>query len=242
MDHKNKGIQVISRAADILRALSQDTSGLSLGQIARKVELPRSTVQRIVGALSSEGLVSTSDTGGGIRLGPEIQTLAQASVRDPKEDLRPLMRRIAEDTGETVDLAVLDGDRMLFIDQIVGSQRLRTVSSIGESFPLTTTANGKAALACLDEPDAARLVIAEVENRTDPGANLAAILSEIQAIRDGALATDEDDHTEGVSAVGFAMRDAGGEVYAISVPVPSSRYARNRDQLSKVLAAHRATA
>ena len=52
---------------------------------------------------------------------------------------------------------------MLFIDQIVGSQRLRAVSSIGTSFPLTTTANGKAALAYMDHGDAARLDAAERE-------------------------------------------------------------------------------
>ena len=53
-------------------------------------------------------------------------------------------------TQETVDLAVLRGDALVFIDQIAGTQRLRAVSSIGEAFPLTSTANGKACLALLD--------------------------------------------------------------------------------------------
>jgi DNA-binding IclR family transcriptional regulator len=241
MQRRESGIQVLSRAADILRALSQVTDGLSLGQIARKVDLPRSTVQRIVSALSAEGFVSSGEGDGGIRLGPELQALATASVRDPKVELRALMRRIADETGETVDLAILDGDKMLFIDQIVGPQRLRTVSSIGETFPLTMTANGKAALACLKEPDAARLIISEVEHRGGASTTLATLLSEIQTIRDGALATDEDSHTDGVSAVGFALRDAAGDVYAISVPVPSSRYAQIKDELGTVLTKYRET-
>ena len=239
IDQKNKGIQVISRAAGILRVLGDDTDGLSLGQIARKVELPRSTVQRIVGALATEGLVSTDQGGGGIRLGPEIQSLAQASVRDTRESLRPIMRRIVDETGETVDLAILDGSKMLFVDQIVGSQRLRTVSSIGESFPLATTANGKAALACLDEAEAARLIIAELEQSPDEAKNLTALLNEIQAIRGGALARDEDDHTDGISAIGFALKDGAGGIYAISVPVPSSRYGRLKARLSDVLRTYR---
>lgn len=218
-----------------MRALSDETSGLSLGQIARKVNLPRSTVQRIVGALASEGFITTETGGGGIRLGPEIQSLAKASMRDTKDELRPVMRQIADDTGETVDLAILDAGKMLFVDQIVGGQRLRTVSSIGESFPLTTTANGKAALACLDEADAVRLVLAEIEARGDRQRSLPALLSEIEDIRNGGLATDEDEHTEGVSALGFALKDASGDVFAISIPVPSSRYGRLKDNLSQAL-------
>ncbi|WP_299692024.1 IclR family transcriptional regulator [uncultured Tateyamaria sp.] len=238
-DQKVTGIQVIARAADILRALGKETQGLSLGQIARKVGLPRSTVQRIVGALASEGFISTEDGSGGIRLGPEIQMLAQASVRDTKDLLRPTMQRIADETGETVDLAVMEGTRMLFVDQIVGRHRLRTVSSIGERFPLTTTANGKAALACLDEGDAARLALAESESEPGAMGRLPLLLQEIQTIRDGALARDEDNHTEGVSALGFAMQDPVGRIYAISVPVPSSRYERLKTQLADVLDLHR---
>ena len=141
--------------------------------------------------------------------------------------------------GETVDLAILDGRKMLFIDQIVGSQRLRTVSSIVERFPLTTTVNGKAALACLDDAKAARLIIAEIETQSDVGPGLSHILSEIEDIRNGELATDEDEHTEGISALGFAARDNSSEIYAISIPVPSSRYGRLKVGLSEILLRYR---
>lgn len=225
---------MISRAADILRTLGEETDGLSLGQIAARVKLPRSTVQRIVSALSSEGFISTENGSGGIRLGPQIQSLAHATVADRKDQHRPMMQKIAAETGETVDLAIMDGGRMLFVDQIVGSQRLRTVSSIGETFPLTTTANGKAALACLDEAEAARRVIAELQ-KTKAKGQIATVLSEIEAIRNGALAMDENEHTDGISAMGFAILDPNGEIFAVSVPVPSSRFARVRDKLTEVM-------
>ncbi len=239
---RNQGIQVISRAADILRLLGRETGGLSLGQIASRVDLPRSTVQRIVFALSTEGLVSTEMGNGGIRLGPEIQSLAQASALDIKDRLRPVMRRISEETGETVDLAVLEGRRMRFIDQIVGSQRLRAVSSIGDTFPLATTANGKAALACLDPVDAMKLIIAEMEGRPSNTRSRSDVLAEIESIRQGALARDVNEHTEGISALGYAIREPNGDIYAISVPVPSSRFERIGDALSKTIEACRANA
>ena len=238
--HKNSSIQVISRAALILRVLAQQGEGLSLGQIANRANLPRSTVQRIVAALADEGFILSDGQSGGIRLGPEIQSLAQASAGDVKERMRPMMRTLVDTTGETVDLAVLKRGRMHFIDQIVGSHRLRTVSSIGEAFPLTTTANGKAALACLDQAEAARLVLSELELERDEG-RLMSVLEELETIRAGALATDESEHTEGISAVGFAHRDPGGDVVAVSVPVPSSRFPRVKDQLIQALKAAKAT-
>ncbi len=235
ISHKNKGIQVISRAADILRILGEDKGGLSLGQIARRANLPRSTVQRIVAALATEGFVSTENGSGGIKLGPEIQSLAQAAASETKDQLRPIMHAIAKETGETVDLAILEAGQMLFIDQVVGSQRLRTVSSIGERFPLTTTANGKAALGRLEEAEAAKLVLAEIETTQGTRPDLPSILLEIANIRRGKLAADEDEHTEGVSALGFAVRDRNGDIYAISIPVPSSRFGRLKATLEASL-------
>ena len=233
--HRNQGIQVISRAADILRLLGRETDGLSLGQIAKSVALPRSTVQRVVAALAVEGFISTEKGYGGIRLGPEILSLAQATASDMKERLRPVMKRISDETGETVDLAVLDGDKMLFIDQIVGSQRLRAVSRIGETFPLTTTANGKAALACLQREHAKRLIVAEIEGQGSKSRTPDEILDEIEQIKDGALAKDENEHSDGICALGFAIKDSNGDIFALSTPVPSTRYQRLKGSLTEVL-------
>lgn len=232
---RSHGIQVISRAADILRLLGTETGGLSLGQIADRVNLPRSTVQRIVGALAAEGFISVMQRDGGITLGPEIQNLARATALETRERFRPIMHAIREATGETVDLAVLEGDRMRFLDQFVGSQRLRTVSSIGETFPLTNTANGKASLACLPAATAETLIAGELKQVNDGKRVRNRLMKELNAIRNGALARDEDEHTEGVSALGFGIMDVSGDVYALSTPVPSSRYKRVKALLETVL-------
>ncbi len=229
--HKTQGIQVISRAADILRALGENAGGQSLGQIARKVELPRSTVQRIVSALIYEGLVASDGGNGGIRLGDQIRVLANAPAFDLREHFRPLLEQIAAATSETVDLAVLEGPHMRFIDQIEGSQRLRTVSTIGDKFPLTTTANGKAALAQLSEASARTLVSTELESDSD----IDVLINELRGIRSGDIATDLGEHSEEVCALGFAVIGPNKEIAAISVPVPSSRFHRIRADLTKKL-------
>ena len=240
--HKNQGIQVITRAADILRLLGQETEGLSLGQIAKKVHLPRSTVQRIVGALAVEGFITIENRNGGIRLGPEIQALAQAATLDMKDRLRPLMKRISAETGETVDLAILDGRQMLFIDQVEGTQRLRTVSSIGETFPLTTTANGKSALSCMDPAEMETLISGEVAKGILAPRAVPGLKAELALIRSGELARDESEHTDGISALGFAVQDEDRNIFAISVPVPTTRYLRLKDDLAKTINTCRASA
>src|SRR5919205_3006570 len=147
----NGGVQVIARAAQILRALDGEPHGLSLSQLSERLDLPRSTVHRVVTALSTEGLLASASPNGRVRLGPEIARLALASRRELRLELRPYLQRLFETLNETVDCAVLDGDHLRFIDQIPAPHRLRAVSAVGATFPLHCTANGKAVLASLDD-------------------------------------------------------------------------------------------
>jgi len=230
-DLKTQGIQVISRAAQILRVLGADSGGLSLGQIAKQVELPRSTVQRIVSALIHEGLAASDGGNGGIRLGDEIRALAHAPAFDLRAHFRPLLEQISATTSETVDLAVLEGRHMRFIDQIEGSQRLRTVSTIGDRFPLTITANGKAALAQLSDASARALIYTEHGSEI----RIEALMDELRGIQQGDIASDLGEHSEEVCALGFAVIGPNKEIAAISVPVPSSRFHRIKTELTQKL-------
>jgi DNA-binding IclR family transcriptional regulator len=222
------GIQVIARAAAVLRALKDSQTGLSLGQIAERVGLPRSTVQRIVAALVDERLLVTSRKGAGVRLGPELQALAEAARHNTVDVCRPWLNDLAARTGETVDLSMLRGGRMVFLDQIQGTHRLRAVSSVGDVFPLTTTANGRAALALLTDGAAEDCARAEA-------ADWPALQLLLAGVCARGFAEDLDDHTEGISAIGIAFRDLTGEIYAISVPIPSSRFAERRAQVVKAI-------
>ena len=146
-DSDKSQVQVIARAAAILRALEEQPVGLSLGQIAQRVDLARSTVQRIVAALEAEKLVIAASPTGRVRLGPTILRLAASARTDFVALARPFLVRLSQELHETVDLATIKKDHLIFIDQVIGSQRLRTVSAVGETFPLYCTANGKAYLA-----------------------------------------------------------------------------------------------
>ena len=234
-DDSRSGIQVIARAAAILRSLKNESEGLSLGQIADRVDLPRSTVQRIVGALQAEQFVIAASPDRGIRLGPEIGALAESARIDVLEMLRPYLVDLGRRTKETVDLAVLRSKRLVFVDQIPGTHRLRTVSFVGETFPLCDTANGKACLAKLNDKQILARLAEEQPLIAEDSSRLQAYQDEITTIRETGIAFDRDQHTAGISAVGGAFVDLQGDIYAISVPTPSSRFHTHEKQLTEEL-------
>lgn len=232
-DPTRTGIQVIARAAALLRALKDTPAGLSLGQLGDRTALPRSTVQRIVQALAEERLVITSPLGG-VRLGPELHAMAGAAHSTTTERVRPFLTALTEATGETVDLSVLRNGRMIFLDQVQGTHRLRTVSSVGEVFPLTTPANGRACLALLPESEARALARAEW-TRTGTAPDWPDFSARLARIRETGLAEDDGDHSPGISALGFAFADLHGTLHAISVPIPSSRYPAQKVHVAAAL-------
>jgi IclR family transcriptional regulator, acetate operon repressor len=230
------GVQVIARAADILRAL-EGSNGMSLGQLAARVSLPKSTVQRITNALDSENFVVSASPGGRLRLGPALVRIAH-SIRFPIADTAgPYLRELSEKTGETVDLAVLDGEKAVFVDQIPGSHRLRAVSAIGVSFPLHCTANGKAMLAALDAEELSRLkkrmhLTGYTDNSIRSWEKLE---QELLRIRKTGLAYDREEHSMGISAIGTAIIGFEGEIAAITIPTPTVRFTKNEPELAKAL-------
>jgi DNA-binding IclR family transcriptional regulator len=235
-------VQVIARAAAILRVLEDEPQGLSLGQIAQRVGLARSTVQRIVAALETEKLLIGASPMGRVRLGPTILRLAASVRSDFVSMARPFLMQLSADLRETVDLATVKRDHLVFIDQVTGSQRLRTVSAVGESFPLYCTANGKAYLAQLDEAAIEKLIGRSYEARTpNTLRTLTALLADLKIVRKTGVAFDREEHTIGISAAGVALQDTLGNSVAISVPVPTPRFAAHQRLIAERLLAAKDT-
>lgn len=231
-------VQVIARAATILRALEDENAGLSLGQIAQRVNLARSTVQRIVAALETEKLVIAASPNGRVRLGPTILRLAASVRSDFVSMARPFLVRLSNELRETVDLSMVKKDHLVFIDQVIGSHRLRTVSAVGETFPLHCTANGKAYLATLDDAAIERLIGRHYEARTPKTlTRFEALMADLKPVRKSGVAHDREEHTLGVCAAGVALQDPLGNWVAISVPVPTLRFQNQHTMISERLLA-----
>ena len=220
------GVQVIARAAQVLRALQRFPEGASLGDLAKAVELPRSTVQRIVDALDAEGLVVAGSAHGGVRLGPALLGLAAAARFDIVEIARPILEALAKATGETVDLSIANHDKVVFVDQVPGVHRLAAVSAVGVSFPLHACANGKAVLAAMDELELQRVrARTRLVAKTDSThTSWHALEAELERIRKSGVAYDREENSHGISAVGMAFRMSDGRLGALSIPVPTQRF------------------
>jgi IclR family acetate operon transcriptional repressor len=203
---RDDGIQVLRRAAAALDEIATAPGQLRLVDLGTQLGLPKSTVRRLLVGLVEVGFASVDDRGR-FGLGDRLLGLGSADGTQLATLFRPTLEEIAEATGETVDLSVLRGPQMWFIDQIESSHRLRAVSAVGVRFPLEGTANGKAALELLDDPDA----------------------------RVSSIAFDRDEYTVGISAAGIAVRTAGGHIVALSVPAPTERFLAHEDRIVAAL-------
>jgi DNA-binding IclR family transcriptional regulator len=235
-DKERGGIQVIARAAQVLRSLESEPDGLSLGEIARRIGLPRSTIQRIVGALVEEQLLMSASLKGGFKLGPALVQLGAAADVGTEKLARPFMLELSRQADETVDLSVLRRDNAVFVDQVQGTQRLAAVSAVGKEFPLHCTANGKALLSLLPSESSQRVLSGPLKRYTQATViDRSALENELRDVEKTGLAYDLEEHSAGICAVGTAFRDSLGREYSLSIPVPAGRFEGKRQLLTKLL-------
>lgn len=227
-------IQVLSRAFDIMRLLNAHPPGLTQTEIGERMGLARSTVSRLLLALESEGFVVAMGPRGRYRIGSEVVRLAASARRQAWLDLHPVLVDLAEQIGETVDLSVLEGDRAVFVDQVVAGNRLRAVSAVGDSFPLHASANGKAFLSSASEAEIRRVLAGRLEAFTPSTlVNPADLRAEIASIRArGGVAIDREEHSEGICAVGAVVGHLDQDLVAISIPVPTTRFTGREEELA----------
>ena len=222
----NGGIRVISRAADILEVLKSQENGLSLGEIARETDLPRATVQRIIGAMESERLVISGPGPGTIRLGPAFLGVTATALLDIQSIVRPYLSDLSAQLSETVDLSVLVGTTIVFIDQVAArQQRLHAISSVGAEFPAHACAPGKVLLASRPDEDIYALYADGMDMMTAHTVeNLMELSEEIDLVRKAGYAADKEEHSRGICAVSALIRIDERRAAAVSIPVPAQRF------------------
>lgn len=228
-DPASPGIQVIARAAAILREVAAFPDGRSLGQLAVATGLARSTVQRIVNALAAECLVQAGP--GGVRPGWGLRQLADdalpaAARRIRLPLLRPHLLRLFEDTGCSVDLSTLwDGD-VQFLDRVLATSAPRGAGLSDARYAAHAMANGKALLACL--PDDAVRALHAGDLLAGAGAhaigNVEALIAQLDAIRAGGFAYDREEREPGWCAIGKPLDLDGPVPLAVSVVVTADRF------------------
>ncbi len=226
---------MVERSALLLRAVAGHGGGPRLADLAEVVDLPKTTIHRLVNALAAEGLLRIDD-GGRIWLGALLLSLSRAATGDLAAQVRPAVLALHRELDETVDVSVVDGGVVRFIDQVQSTQPLRAVSAVGASFPLHATANGKAVLAALPPGEAATVLAGPLVSLTSATiTDAVALRAELAAIAAAGVAFDREEHTLGISAAGIAVVGPTGPVLALSVPAPTERFERTQDRIVEAL-------
>jgi DNA-binding IclR family transcriptional regulator len=230
------GVQVIARVGQLFRALDGEPWGLTLTQLATRLQLPRSTVHRLVGALSAEGLLMSATTAGRVRIGAEFVRIASASRLELRQQVEPLMRQVFDAIGETVDLSVLEAEEARVVHVIPTQHQLRAISDVGVAFPLHCTSKGKALLAALSDAQVKDLLPSSLHRYTESTVtSRAQLLRELADVRESGVAFDIEEHAPGICAAAIAARDPFGVLFTISVPAPSVRFPGEREKIVRAL-------
>lgn len=131
---------------------------------------------------------------------------------------------------------MLEGDKVVFIEQVIAPNRLQVVSGIGLGFPLHCTANGKAFLANMTDEQVAALLPERLTTYTGSTiGDRADLLRELAEVRRSGVAYDREEYTPGICAVGVVVQDAVRGALALSVPVPAQRFYGHEERIAGVL-------
>lgn len=220
-------IQSVQRAAAILRAFGPGTPELGVGELSRTLDLHKSTVSRLLSTLEREGLVERVAPGEKFRLGFEFARLAGLVTHfgDVRMAARDILDQLAEESHETVHLAIIDGSQVMNVEQVSGAHLVRDTNWVGRRTPLHCVANGKVLLAFQTE-----VFIRQVLSRPLPRFTARTITDkseleiELGRIRKRGYAIARGEIEEGLNAVAAPIRDSSAQVVAaISVSGPSYR-------------------
>jgi DNA-binding IclR family transcriptional regulator len=227
---RNK-VQSLDRALEILKLLGSEPE-MRVTDLARRLEVHKSTVFRLLATLQEHGLVEQNPTTERYRLGYGLVRLAGAVVAelDLARASRPVLEELAVRTGETVNLAILQGDQVVNIEQISAPNLVVNVNWVGKQTPLHATSNGKVLLAHLPEAERLGLVGRSLPRLTPRTITEPRVLGrQLNRVLEDGYAFTLEELEIGLNAVAAPVFGADGRVLAaVSVAGPSYRVTPQR--------------
>lgn len=210
-------INSLLKAIDILQVFSPSEPRLSLADIATRLDLPKSTAHNLLQTLLSRGLVEKVD-GDHYALGTTLISLTQA-VRvnvELRDRAAPVLRELADVCRESVLLAILDGNYLLYVYAIESPSRLLGRTAVGDRVPLHCTAIGKSILAHLPIQDVEAIIIAVGMPPSTEATitDLPTLLKDLELIRQRGYSLDCQEHEASTFCIGAPIFDASGRIIA----------------------------
>lgn len=226
------GTQAIARTLNVLESFL-DRRELGITELARMLDLSPSTAHRIVRALVARGYLEQDRDSERYHLGRSTIVLGQAGRRHLGLDQAlPILERFGAETGESVNMGLLDGHFVVVTLRVSSPQPLRFDQPVGSRIPVHCSSMGKSLLA-FEAPngprDLGQLDFSPVTNHSVSSAD--ELLRDLEGVRKRGYSTDDQESMLGVSCVGAPILDATGiAVAAIAVQAPTARMSPERSR------------
>lgn len=239
MKNSKDFITSLSRGLSLLSALAESPTPLNLTELSRVLRLRTSTVQRMTYTLKQLGYLDRDEDTKKFRTGPKTLSMGLSVIRNLnlRKVAFPYLEKTSKEIGETVNLAILDGTEIVYVERIKTQQILNINLEIGSRLPAFCTSMGKAMLAYLPEDR-----LEELLNRTNlipltsnTITHREAIRKELERVGRRGFATNNEELAIGLRSVAAPVRNFRGEVIAaVNIAVPSIRVSQKK--LETVLA------
>ncbi len=222
-DRSSGSVQSVERAFQLLEALADSGGVATLSELSGTSGLPMPTIHRLVRTLAQQGYVR-QDTARRYTLGPRLIRLGETAGRLLGSWARPYLAELMEATGETANLAVLEGGEVVYVGQVQSRRSMRMFTEVGRRVQPHCTGVGKALLAQLPE-DEARAVLGTQPlpahtsyTVTDPKQ----LLTQLALAREAGYVVDDQEQEIGVRCIAVAVPGAPTPT-ALSVSGPEAR-------------------
>ena len=218
------------RALEIVEAVARARRPVSMAELTEEMDLPRQTAHRLITLLLDEGYLLRQIGSRKLVVGPRILRIGVNAMtqRDDRGARRAILQAVADETGETVNLSMPDGDRMVYVERIETDWPLRLQFAIGSRVPMHCTAAGKLYLSQL--PQAARRAMIRTMTLTRHTPNTitdpVALEAAVNAIGRLRMGLDEEELLQGMVALAVPVTDTDGTmIAAVAVQAPVARFA-----------------
>jgi IclR family transcriptional regulator, acetate operon repressor len=219
------GVQSVARAFDILETIADHGGELGISQLGGATGLPYATIHRLVSTLAARGYLRQDAGSRRYQLGPRLLRLSSSARVTIEALLGPHLRDLAELSGETANLAVLQEGLVVYVAQAPSRHMLRTFTEVGNRVHAHSTAVGKAMLAHKDQ-SVVEHIIEEVglpRQTPDTIYEPERLFAELDDVRTQGYALDREEQEVGVRCLAMPVLLDGEAVAAMSISAPAAR-------------------
>lgn len=229
-------MRAAQRVMDIFDVLAVSPDGVSLADVAEATNMPKSSAFRYLATLESRNYVEKDRDSGNYRIGRALLPTRGRQLELIAARAHPAMRELRDEFGETVNLGVLDGDRISYLEILESPKSMRLAARRGDRDPIHSTALGKAIAATLPEPVVTSILVGEgmPQLTSHTITDVDRYLDELNGVRERGYALDDRENEEDGRCIAIALH--GVELpAAISISAPASRL--SIDDVDKVASA-----